>query len=346
MKTRLPRMSFDGHPYPPIPPDASTFPRPTDDWFTQPIQNAQAPRGKPGPVRMPTSHLQATPSQFSDSYQPHAYGTFQRPLLPTEFAHTTHPPHHEQVFAWSPSYADPAAQPAGYRAPMLHPRHIHLPQRPITPHDTYRYPVSHGEHIYVAPAIAVEGPTKETINSAFAYWYVDQVIGLLVKPGQYRPGVGGASSEIWGLGGRETDGWIRMGRPPPDYSKSWGRMGMTATPLPVPRRLRFRTPETEPRDPWNVLWNNHPKRSSSLVTFVLDMLQRMTISPTAVVAGVWFLTGLGLHEGDGQKGAELREMLSEQKWSDLEAVEKRVATLGLLLAGKWLDDNSFLTKSW
>jgi len=72
----------------------------------------------------------------------------------------------------------------------------------------------------------------------------------------------------------------------------------------------------------------------------------MTISPTAVVVAVWFLTGLGLHQGDGVKGTALRKYLGDQRWGDLEAVEKRIATLGLLLAGKWLDDNSFLTKSW
>ena len=72
----------------------------------------------------------------------------------------------------------------------------------------------------------------------------------------------------------------------------------------------------------------------------------MTISTTAVVAGVWYLSGLGLHDGDGQKGAELRQVFRGERWDDLEAVEKRVAALGLLLAGKWLDDNSFLSKSW
>jgi hypothetical protein len=82
------------------------------------------------------------------------------------------------------------------------------------------------------------------------------------------------------------------------------------------------------------------------VAFVYDMMQRMSIPPTTVVAAVWFLKGLGLHEGDGESGFALRQFLGEQRWGDLEAVEKRVATLGLLLSGKWLDDNAYLTKSW
>lgn len=94
------------------------------------------------------------------------------------------------------------------------------------------------------------------------------------------------------------------------------------------------------------MWNNSGTRSSTLVTFVNEMLTRMAITPVAVVTAVWFLNGMGLHDGDGHKGTELRQFLRSLPWSDLEGVEKRVALLGLLLAGKWLDDNSFLTKSW
>ncbi len=344
MKTRLPRMSFNGRPYPPIPPDAKTLPVPIDDWFEQSERSAG-----PMPTQFstpPSSQLYGRNelAQLPDSYFANAYAApghtsgMEYPEDPRNVGYGQH------FSAWSPYCTYPNVQAMGYRAPILHPRHVQLPERPVTPHDTYRYPSSHTEHIYVSPA--VEGPTKEALNTAFAHWYVDQVVDLLVNPGQFRPGVRGASDETWGLGGRERDGWLRVGRAPPDYSKPWGRMGMTSTPLLAARKIRQRRPETEPFDPWNILWNNEPKRSTTLVTFVLDMIQRMTISPIAIVSAIWFLTGLGLHDGDGQRGAELRDFLCEQSWSDLEAVEKRVTTLGLLLAGKSLDDNSFLSKSW
>ena len=340
MQARL-HMSFDGRAYPPVPPDASTLSRPTDDWFSQPLKSGRNSVVAPESL-MPSYTQNDVPPTFAvEPYPPVSYHAAQYPIAPAQPSY----PLYDPAYAWSPSCAYPAAQPMDYRAPMLHPRHIQLPEPPVTPHDTYRYPASHAEHIYVTAL--TDTPSKEMLNSAFAAWYVDQVVDLLVKPGQFRPGVGGSSEEHWGVAGREKDDWERVGRAAPDYSKPWGRMGMTSTPMAVQHRVtRTRFPESEPSDPWNVLWSNSPKRSSTLVTFVLDMLQRMTISPVAVVSAVWFLTGMGLHEGDGQKGAELREFLRGQPWADLEAVEKRVATLGLLLAGKWLDDNSFLSKSW
>jgi hypothetical protein len=285
-----------------------------------------------------------------DGYTQHDLKPFSNPLTfaanpyvpqPGMYGEAYEP--YPRAFAWSPSCAAPGVQ-MGYRAPLLHPRLVQLPDRPITPHDTYRYPNSHVEQIYVAP---VEAPSKDDINMAFSYWYAEQVVGILVKPGLFRAGVGGQSEEMWGLGGRERDAWLRVGRSPPDYSKPWGRMGMTATPAPAPRKPRVRRPETERQDPYNVLWKHESKAGPALVSFIQDMLQRMTISPSAVVAAVWFLTGLGFHEGD-PKGAELRKLFDESYRSDPQsmAVEKRVALLGLLLAGKWLDDNSFLTKSW
>jgi hypothetical protein len=223
---------------------------------------------------------------------------------------------------------------------------VQLPEHPITPHDTYRYPASHVEQLYIAPI--VEGPSQAEINAAFSRWYAEQVIDILVKPGQFRPGVGGQSDEIWGLGGREKDAFLRVGRSPPDYSKPWGRMGMVSTPAPVTRKPRVRNPANERRDPYQILWKHQSRADLAFCNFVQDMLTRMSITPTAVLAAVWFLLGLGLHEGDGQKGSELRQVLEDFYWADTEtlAVEKRVATLGLVLAGKWLDDNSFLTKSW
>ncbi|EAL23362.1 hypothetical protein CNBA0160 [Cryptococcus deneoformans B-3501A] len=257
--------------------------------------------------------------------------------------------YHAQRSVWSPPRAEVPTwsnyEPA-YRAPAVPARYVQLPERPITPHDTYRYPASHAEHIYVAPPAPVE-PSADAINGAFAFWYAQQVIHLLIVPGQFRAGTGGASDEEWGPAGREKDSYMRVGVLPPDYSRNWGRMGMTTPPsAPLAHQLSARRPEYEVRDPWNVAWAHSVKPTATFVSFILDMIQRMTISPSALVAGIWFLAGLGLHEGDGVKGTKLRQFLREQVSCEPEAVEKRVAMLGLILAGKWLDDNSFLTKSW
>ncbi|OWZ62585.1 hypothetical protein AYX14_00005 [Cryptococcus neoformans] len=257
--------------------------------------------------------------------------------------------YHTQRSVWSPPRAEVPTwsnyEPA-YRAPAVPARYVQLPERPITPHDTYRYPASHAEHIYVAPSAPVE-PSADAINGAFAFWYAQQVIHLLIVPGQFRAGTGGASDEEWGPAGREKDSYMRVGVLPPDYSRNWGRMGMTtSSSATLTHQLSPRRPEYEARDPWNVAWAHSAKPTATFVSFILDMIQRMTISPSALVAGVWFLAGLGLHEGDGVKGTKLRQFLREQVSCEPEAVEKRVAMLGLILAGKWLDDNSFLTKSW
>ncbi|WWC89533.1 uncharacterized protein L201_004457 [Kwoniella dendrophila CBS 6074] len=343
---RYPRMSFNGQPYPPVPPEASTLARPTDDWSNEDFNSSQYYGGQAmnqstylhydRAFQEPAEPVQPQGNNNVFAYEPEHYVNIHQGTAGYNQQHSVWTPPHASM--WGRAY------PADFHAPVLHPRLVQLPERPVTPHDTYRYPTSHVEQIHVAPA-APEVPA-ETINAAFSVWYANQVICLLGTPGSFRPGVGGASEETWGMGGREKDGWLRVGRSPPDYSKPWGRMGMTATPVSVPRRSQQRRPDLEPRDPYNVAWAHAIKPSSSLVNFILDIIQRMTISPTALVSAVWFLHGLGFHEGDGKKGAELREFLREHRSYELESVERRVATLGLMLAGKWLDDNSFLTKSW
>ncbi|KAK8864212.1 hypothetical protein IAR55_001458 [Kwoniella newhampshirensis] len=338
---RYSRMSFNGRPYPPVPPDASTLSRPIDDWIHR--EKTLAPVGAMR-VQDPMAQYyrdrqQSDPAPLVSSGNAYAYHHDPVPDALPGFSRQ------QQHSVWSPPrQAWLNFQPTEFRAPILHPRLVQLPERPITPHDTYRYPASHVDYTYVAPAIPEV--SAESVNAAFAMWYAGQVIDVLVTPGQYRPGVGGAADELWGPRGREKDAWLRVGRSPPDYSKPWGRMGMTQTPVPKPRTVLHRRPELEVQDPWNVSCSRRNKPSPDFVSFILDTIQRMTISPTALVAAVWYLNGLGLHEGDGPKGAELREFLREYRLYEPEAVERRVATLGLILAGKWLDDNSFLTKSW
>ncbi|WVQ77213.1 hypothetical protein IAR50_006896 [Cryptococcus sp. DSM 104548] len=257
------------------------------------------------------------------------------------------PVYNRQRSVWSPPRAEAqwaAYEQSAYRVPSQ--RYAQVPEQAITPRETYNYPA---EHAYTAPAPAVAAsvmaePNAENVNAAFAVWYAQQVVNLLVYPGQFRAATAGAADEEWGPAGRERDGYERMGMSSPTaYAHQWSKMNASAT-SPVfasKRRVEF-----EQHDPWNVAWAHAIKPTPTLVSFVLDMIQRMTISPSALVTGVWFLAGLGLHDGDGKKGAGLRKILRETMSSEPEAVERRVATLGLILAGKWLDDNSFLTKSW
>ncbi|WWC70410.1 uncharacterized protein I206_104361 [Kwoniella pini CBS 10737] len=350
MNKRYPRMSLNGRAYPPVPPEASTIARPVDDWSDEEMAPLRSQYDMQSPSQSGYNrHVRSFGGEPSQTVYPQNKSNLLA-VEPESYAH-----YHQnqgfsqqQPYVWSPPHGENWSNTfaADFRAPYLHPRLVHLPEQPITPHDTYRYPASHVEQIYVAPA--APEVSVDTINAAFAMWYADQVINLLVAPGSFRPGVGGASDVIWGTAGVERESWLRQGRVLPDYSESWGRMGMTDTFKQATRKVSVsrRRPELELKDPYNVAWIHAIKPSSSLVSFVLDMIQRMTISPTALVSAVWYLHGLGLHEGDGDKGAQLRAFLQEHRSYESESVERRVATLGLILAGKWLDDNSFLTKSW
>jgi hypothetical protein len=183
------------------------------------------------------------------------------------------------------------------------------------------------------------------LNLCMAKWYVEQVLELLRKPGQYRAGTGGTSSIEWSAWGREKEEWKRVGRPACTAESGWGRMGLTQTPpMSAPRVVpRQRFPHREPLNPYGLCLGRVP--SLTLVSFALEIISRLIVSPTAVVAALWYLKGLGLHPGD-PKGQELREFLCTYSGVTPEAVEQRVLMLGLIMAGKWLDDNSFLTKSW
>ncbi|KAK4684787.1 hypothetical protein P7C73_g5379, partial [Tremellales sp. Uapishka_1] len=370
MKSRRQRLSFNGQALPPSP---STLPRANLDWYDAPaekvhrreeqiefaiLKQKKATREKVMPTlyqeQAPFLPRQAypvqrqAPTKFAPptfpSYPPEPFLHFQGPTgsaYPSLPDHYTPNAYDNGFLAFDQSVP---GHPIGYRAPVLHPRLVQLSEPPITPHDTYRYPASHAEHTYVAPPADVH--LKEENHLALAQWYGEQVIKVLVSPGYFRAGTGGSADSEWGMAGREKEGWVRVNRNPPEYKSPWGRMGMTSTPVYADRPARQRRLEREVRDPFGVSWSGDMSASTSLLFFIKDMIARMTISPTAIVLAVWYLRGLGLHEGDGSKGQELRAFLREIKGQEQAGVEKRVAMLGLLLAGKWLDDNSFLTKSW
>jgi hypothetical protein len=340
---RIQRMSFNGQSDPPMPPDGRTIPTPSNDWFTETVEFA--PVQPAARVASASASIQSTYPGYETQQRQSPFGyTYPTSQYPAPVGQAYQNYLESAPAAWSVNGVYSGMGTPGYRAPVLPPRDIQFTSRSSTSLDTYRYYAPRVEPAYpVSPSVK---PTTDAINIAYSRWYADQVIDLLVKPGQFRPGVRGSSDAVWGPMGRIKDEVDRTGRPSLHYPKPGGRMGMPDTPPLSQRKGPQRFPEYETRDPWNVLWCNQPETSPSLVAYVHEMMTRMTIAPSSVIAAVWYLTGLGLHRGDGEKGSRLREFFVEHAWMDLESVEKRVATLGFLLAGKWLDDNSFLSKSW
>lgn len=325
-------MSFAG----PVPPDPKTLPPPIDDPFFNTVKRAQLALNGPfawGPEPQATFAAPSEP-QYYDSYR---MEHVEPPAVYTDHGYV------QPVNRWSPSES---YLPLGYRAPVLQPRYIQQPNQGVDYCDPYFYAMEPLSVPFTNPVI--DKPDKETINAAVAAWYANQVVALLVRPGQYRAGQGGAADDEWGPVGRERDAWTRIGRQPPDYSRPWGRMGMPYSPPAIIHRVQSRSADAELQDPYNLLWGweDCKPRKANLASFVADMMLRMSMSTTSVIAAVWFLAGLGRHDGDIGKGSALRAVLREPRPEEPEGVERRVAVLGLLLAGKWLDDNSFLTKSW
>ncbi|ORY32551.1 hypothetical protein BCR39DRAFT_376804 [Naematelia encephala] len=250
----------------------------------------------------------------------------------------------------SPSCVNPNAQPTDYpvRNNVMPDKHApalrrSVAQEPMPQYHLGTFPLVDGDLLDTSTYNLSAPPNDDChaheLNTAMSQWYCEEILKLLVRPGYYRPGAGGASEEIWGPSGREKDEWMRVSR----SSEHWRVM---AASVQLPRPHRVSNPREEGIDPWCVSWRHHVRPDPDFVYFVSNAMTRMTVSPTAAVAALWYIRGLGLHPGDGVKGAEIRAILKEQSALMKGGVEKRIAILGLLLAGKWLDDNSYLRKSW
>jgi hypothetical protein len=312
---------FERAPYPPQAPDARDLPRAVDDdfWPDRKSTGTDYNTGLPLPSMAPYEYeLYHAPQQR----QQHQYTHTQYQLPPLE-------PYHAQHMAYPP------ADPYGFAS-------------------------------FAAPPIA-EDPavTKDILTTALSQWYAERVVELLIQPGFFRPGVTGADPALWGRAGRERDEWRRVGRAVPRETNSWGRMGMEPIPspryapavpaAPSPPRVRSdsrpRHAEFEQRDPFNLGIDLSRGPSDTLVAFVKSLMAQMTVSPVGLFSALWFLQGLGWHAGDGAKGARLRAFL-QSLWHraeqpvEAEGIERRIVVLGMLLANKWLDDNTFTNRSW
>lgn len=82
--------------------------------------------------------------------------------------------------------------------------------------------------------------------------------------------------------------------------------------------------------------------------FINQTLAQTLISPAGVFLALWYIAHrMPLFEGGGEDGVMFRdELLSCARKSEGEAVARRVITLGLAWANKWLDDNTFTNRSW
>ncbi len=230
--------------------------------------------------------------------------------------------------------------PMEYRAPVLTSRHTQSQEMvAFTPHDTYRYPQSPPPASDDSEPPPMEIARSPPVNTALAQWYVEQVVDLLLQPGQFREPVGGAS-ELWGAAGVERASWDRLAQDDSDSFDLWYRASS------MNRLKSLRNVRVEPYDPYVLACGHGEIVNANLVAYFDEVIARMAIPTSSVVAALWYLKGIGLHEGDGPTGFRLRRLLKQVWGTSPFAIEKRVAVLGLMLAGKWLDDNSYLVQSW
>lgn len=85
--------------------------------------------------------------------------------------------------------------------------------------------------------------------------------------------------------------------------------------------------------------------------FVNKTLSQTLLSPTAIMLSLWYIKRFAIHTGGDDYGAMLRRSLghiSTKPGSSFngEDAARRILTLGLASANKWLDDNTFTNKSW
>lgn len=318
------------------------------------------------------SEMNLGPPRPHSHERPHWHGDYKSVTENRHQVHQQAPLHDATMSSGLPSYYQPIDTRTGVPsiphdyfpraisyhshslAPMMHPASV-APYAtafatPPSPKVEHTYQLAAAKTLRSADQDA-SFLCKSTINRAFARWYCKQVVWVMTTPGAFRPGADGSSEETWGSAGRARDEYSRVGRDVPDYPDPCGRMGQTVPRDPPVRTTRIRQPQFEVRDPWNILAccpEGQPNRD--FVHFIHNMIQRMTLSPTSLIAAAWFVRGLGLHDGDGSCGSRLRQFFRDgfqsKAWDDATGVAERVALLGLVLAGKSLDDNAFLTKSW
>lgn len=170
-------------------------------------------------------------------------------------------------------------------------------------------------------AIHMFEPGQTLAQPSLVHWYAQTVVSHIVTPGMYRAGTKGASETAWG--------------PDAIRHRGFSRMGSFRFP-PVAQPIASRNVDQEPFDPYELGVKHCDGPTSRFFDTLHGIIMRLRIPDNTVIAAAWYISRLGLHEGD-PKGAALREILYKSKYKR-DAVEIRVAFLGLYLAHKWVDD--------
>lgn len=117
------------------------------------------------------------------------------------------------------------------------------------------------------------------------------------------------------------------------------RLGAYQTPVKESPALQYNPYQLSARAP------------ASFHDFVNKTLSQTLLSPTAIMLSLWYIKRFAIHTGGDDYGAMLRRSLghiSTKPGSSFngEDAARRILTLGLASANKWLDDNTFTNKSW
>jgi len=111
------------------------------------------------------------------------------------------------------------------------------------------------------------------------------------------------------------------------------------TPVKEPLALRYNPYQLPTRVP------------ATFHDFVNKTLSQTLLSPTAIFLSLWYIKRFAIHTGGDDYGALLRRSLGHISTKpglsfNGEDAARRILTLGLASANKWLDDNTFTNKSW
>lgn len=232
---------------------------------------------------------------------------------------------------------------------------------PVVPiYEEYSEPIpispSHNRQAghFTPPSSPGDPPRVFTVQQAMAEWYASHLIRVMVHPGSYRPGSGGSDRKLWGDKSSYQRKWEGTGRTCDEFADVDPEVRPILNELVrIHSRPKPRHPASEPHDPYHLMWKNRNGTSPSLVAYFADVILRMDLDPSTVIAAVWYLQGMALHEGDVDEGDKMREKgyalrlaLRRTAGEHDEAQERRVGLLGLTLAARWLDDNKYHLSGW
>lgn len=186
------------------------------------------------------------------------------------------------------------------------------------------------------PAVShmTPGSGLDTPLYAILHWYAQKVVTYLVQPGMYRPGRGGQSDAEWGPRAIVRNEFERTG------------LGVVYPSSVYDPAERQRTVHMEQHDPFYIGAKHARGPSTRFFRVLVGLVNHLNLPINIIIAAVWYVSRLSLHEGDA-RGSELRTLLNASaRGSRSESVELRVAFLGLCLANRYIEDDSWAIKHY